>query len=709
MQPLGANQSWFTFSVGPVSYAVYAFTGTERVNAPFEFQIEFLSGNSSLPTEGFLGSEGLLSITDRSGKARLVHGIIRQIRQLHTGNYFTHYQCVLVPRLWFLKETVNHRIFQSKTVEQIIDEVLKTQRFVVGSYEFRIGKGYPVREYCTQYGESDLHFISRLCEEEGIIFSFEHTKTKHCLVFTDTAGGPAISGESNIRFFPGSGSVPDEPAITRITHQQRINSDVATYREWNPLTPKADLMVRKDEPSWHKAPAPVAMRMESYRFPHLYQDKKDGERYARIQLERQLVFREWIEGATDVSRMTPGRVFGMREHPRKALNRRWWLYEVVHEGEQPGVLEHEAPEDRGLRYTATFAAIPEETRFVPALEHEKRRVDGVQSALVVGQKGEEIDVDNYGRVKVLFHWDRRDKDDETASCRIRVAQGWSGNGYGTFAIPRIGSEVLVSFIDGNPDRPIITGRVYHAMMTIPDELPSDKTKTILRSKSSPGGGGFNEISVEDKKGREEIYVRAERDLNIQVKNDWNDLVLDDRQSLTRKDVFLGILGETHAYYKKIRKTELGADDHLTIHADRHEQIDKRWLASVGKEVHIKAGTKIVLEAGTEITIKAGNSFVKLDPSGVHIKGKRIDLNSGGSPGKGSGAAPQLPKQKTDTMPQAPKLDTWRQKRKNPPLSPKEKPPFTPKAEAARAQTLRNAQKAAQPLASDCANCSGGKK
>ncbi len=296
---------------------------------------------------------------------------------------------------------------------------------------------------------------------------------------------------------------------------------------------------------------------------------------------------------------------------------------------------------------------------------------------------------------------------ENASCRIRVAQGWSGNGYGTFSVPRVGSEVLVSFLEGNPDRPVITGRVYHALMDLPDELPSNKTRTILRSRSSPGGRGYNEIYVEDKKKQEEIYVRAEKDLKIQVKNDWSDLTQRNRQSLTGKDVFVGILGETHVYHKKIRKTELGADDHLTIHASRHEQIDKKWLTNVGKEVHIKAGTKIVLEAGTEITIKAGNSFIKLDPAGVHIKGKRIDLNSGGTPGKGSGASPQLPTQKTDSMPDAPVIDIWRPKRKDPPLSPKTKPPFSPKLKPARSQTLSNAQKAAQPLASTCANCSGG--
>lgn len=641
-----ANQPWFTFSIAcssePVPFAVYAFSGTERVNEPFEFHIEFVARDSGLPTAAFLGREGLLSIADKSGKARLVHGLISQMRQLHTGSAFTHYQCVLVPRLWFLNETVNHRIYQNKNVMQIIDDVLKTQMFVFDSYDFRLKGTYPEREYCTQYGESDLHFISRLCEEEGIIFHFSHTREKHCLIFTDTAGGPPIPGEADIRFFPGSGNVADAPVIARLTHQQRINSDSASYREWNFLTPEANLEVNKNEPDWLKAPAPPALKLESYRFPHLYQEEKEGERYADIQLARQLVLREWVEGSGDVSRMTPGHVFNLHEHPRADLNRQWWIREVTHKGEQPGVLEQEAPTERGLRYHASFAAIPAETRFVPELAHEKKRIGGVQSALVVGPDYEEIYVDEQGRVKVQFHWDRRGGEGTAASCWIRVSQGWAGGNYGALAIPRIGHEVLVSFMEGDPDRPIITGRAYHAMNTAPYELPAHRTRTVLKSYSSPGGGGFNELRIEDRKDEEEIYVHAQKDMNIHVGNDWKEHVLHDHHATVDNDLFAEVKGETHERYHGPRKTELSSDDNLTIHANRHEQIEGKWLTRVDDEIHIRAGAKIVLEAGTEITLKTGDSFIRLDPSGMRSLGREIGLNSGGSPGVGSGAAPELP-------------------------------------------------------------------
>lgn len=680
-----ANQPWFTFSIAcspdPLPYAVYAFHGTERVNEPFEFHIEFIARDSNLPTTKFLGREGLLSVADKSGGTRLVHGVIRQMRQLHTGNRFTHYQCVLVPRLWFLKETVNHRIYQGDTVMQIIDDVLKTQMFVFDSYEFELRRTYPPREYCTQYGESDLHFLSRLCEEEGIVFFFAHTREKHCLIFSDTAGGPPIPGEADIRFFPGSGNVADTSVISRLTHQQRINSDSASYREWNFLKPEADLEANANEPDWVKAPAPVAMRMESYHFPHIYQEKEEGQRYADIQLARQLVLREWIEGVGEAARMTPGHTFGLHGHPRPELNRRWWIRDVAHEGEQPGVLEQEAPAERGLRYHASFAAIPAETRFVPEIAHEKKRIGGVQSALVVGPEGEDIHVDPYGRVKVHFHWDRRDRRNRAVSCWVRVSQGWAGGNYGALAIPRIGHEVLVAFLEGDPDRPIITGRVYHAVNSVPYELPAHKTRTVLKSCSSPDGGGFNELRIEDRKGREEIYVHAEKDWNIHVGNDWKEHVLHDRHASVDNNLFAEVRGETHERYHGPRKTELSAGDHLTVHTDRQERIGGKWLTRVGDEVHIKAGAKIVLEAGTEITLKAGDSFIRLDPSGMRSLGQEIGLNSGGSPGVGSGAAPELPAQsvKPDegTVPVVRKLS--------------------------QARTLRAAHKAAQPL---CPICGG---
>ncbi len=353
---LAANRTWFDFSVSSElpdfsGLSVYSFSGTETVSLPYEFSIELVSRDSNLDLTEFLGKEALLTIADRSGKTRPVHGIIRQMEQLHTANAFTHYRCELVPRFWFLGQTQDHRIYQHRTVPKIIETVLRKHNFLAETYAFKLRETYPEREYCVQYGESDLHFLSRLCEEEGIFFYFEHSEERHCLCFCDAEGGPDIKGESSLRFYPGSGLPADTAVVSRLNLKHRVNSDSSTYREWNFTLPSLDLTGKQRETEWEKAPVPPALHLETYQFPHLYQERGEGDRYTRIQLQRQLTFRQWVECESDISRHTPGFVFSLYEHPRNDVNRDWWTVSVRHAGEQPGVLEHEAPDGRSLLHT----------------------------------------------------------------------------------------------------------------------------------------------------------------------------------------------------------------------------------------------------------------------------------------------------------------------------------------------------------------------
>ena len=647
-QMLAANASWFNFTAQSGDFGVYAFSGFEEVCKPYEFSIELVSRSANVDLTALLGTPACLSIADRSGGERLVHGLIREMEQLHTANRFTHYRCSLVPRLWFLGQIRDHRIFQNLSVVEIIQRILKEQGFTADGSSFKLSYSYEPREYCVQYGETDLHFITRLCEEEGIYFYFEHNRDSHCLCFCDREGGPKIPGQSDLRFFPGSGQRSDTAVINRLTLHEQVNSNAAAYREWNFRKPRLDLEVRDKEEDKQAAPAPPGMLLEQYTYPHLYQLRQSGERYVKLRMLRQLTFRQWIECSSDVARFLPSYTFSMHDHPREALNAGWWVVTVHHEGQQPGVLEHEAPDGRGLHYASRVTAIPEMTRFIPAPKHPKNRVVGEQTAIVTGPEGEEIYPDKYGRVKVQFHWDREGQYNEKTTCWIRVSQGWAGSKYGIMAIPRIGHEVVVSFLEGDPDRPLITGRVYHELNMPPYELPEHKTRTVFKSMSTPGKEneerGFNEFRIEDKKDEEEIYAHAEKDVNIHVKNDWKEHILHDLHRTVDNNVFSEIIGETHRRYRGARKTEISSDDHLTVHADRHAEIKNSWLTKVGDEIHFKAGAKIVLEAGTEITLKAGGTFIKLDPSGMSSVGSEINLNSGGSPGSGSGASPELPDQ-----------------------------------------------------------------
>lgn len=509
---LMVSRAWFTLSIkssaAPADISVYAFSGREHVHEPYEFAVEFVSRSRNMDLTDLLGCEALLTITDRSGDQRVVHGLIREAKQLHTAGTFTHYLCKVVPRLWFLSQTQDQRIYQHLRVNEIIETVFAKHNFTAGSYVFQLKNEYPKREYCVQYGESDLHFVSRICEEEGIYFFFEHTPDAHRIRFCDTAGGPPIPGEDRLRFYPGSGQPAETAVITRLNLAEQINSDEATYREWNFTTPSTSLHSARNEPDGRKAPVPPAMKLETYTFPHLYQTPREGERYAALQLERQLTWRTWISAEADVSRLTPGYSFALHSHPRQAANREWCIVSVEHAGEQPGVLEHEAPEERGLKYVAAVKAIPQQTRYVPPLQHPKMRIEGVQSAVVTGPASEDVFPDKYGRVKVKLHWDRSGARDETTTCWVRVADTWAGVNFGSVMLPRIGQEVLVTFMEGDPDRPVITGRVYNTANMPPWTLPGQKALSGIQSREF-GAERRNQLVMDDTSGQIQTQLSSD--------------------------------------------------------------------------------------------------------------------------------------------------------------------------------------------------------
>ena len=644
MQP-AANASHFTCTLnGRDDFAVYGFSGREAVSEPYAFTVELVHRNARLELTPFIGTPALLTILDKSGVPRLIHGLVREMRRLQRGNTFTHYQCVIVPRVWFLDQNLNHRIFQHKSVPDIITQILEEQGFAPETFAFKCFTRYPPREYCVQYAESDLYFISRLCEEEGIYYYFEHTENGHCLCFSDMPGGPDIPGGPNLIYRFGAGLKADTAVISDLHYHVAARGNAVTFREWNFEKYWADLTVGADEPDRAKAPAPPGMILEDYRYPHLYGMCEPGRRYADIQLQRERVFTRWIDGSADVARLLPGFTFVVEHYPRHEVNDRWWVTVCMHRGEQPQVLEHEAPE-RGMRYLAAYQAIPATTRFVPEENHPRVRIPNKQTAIVTGPKGEEIYTDKYGRVKLRFFWDRRDREDEESSCWIRVSQGWAGPEYGCMALPRIGQEVIVSYLEGDPDRPIVTGRVYNARNLPPYELPAHKTRTVFRSLSTPGEEGprgFNELRIEDKAGEEEIFIQAQKDANLHVKNDWKEHILRDRHRTVDDSTFLHTKGETHEILHGQRKVEIFGNDNLTVHGDCHSEIDGSWLGEAGLELHLESGIKIVLEAGAELELRAGGSNVVLNDAGIFMNGQAIDLNNGGEPGAGTPANPLLP-------------------------------------------------------------------
>lgn len=509
-----ANRHWFTCGIDvgggePENLDVYAFHGREQVSDGYIFNIEAVTRRANVDIPRLLGCPCHLDITDKSGGTRHLHGLVRQMKQMHTANSVTHYLLEVTPRLYFLKKTQDHRIYQHMTVPDIIQQVLNKHGFPEEAYTFQLRDKYPKREYCTQYGESDYHFICRLAEEEGIYFFHEHRQDAHILHFCDSEGGLPIPGESRLRFYSGSGQPADTAVIARLELNHRISSDSATLRDWNFTTPSADLTSHESDTS---TPPAQARPLETYQFPHLYQARREGEHYAAVQILRQTSRSHWVECRSDASRHTPGYVFELYGHHRQDVNRSWWITEVRHEGRQPAVLGNEAPEERGLEYAAWLRAIPSETRFVPEQRHRKVRIEGVQSAIVTGLGGEEVHCDAYGRVKVRFHWDRTGPNDERSSCWVRVSSALAGEGFGAIQLPRIGQEVLVEFMEGDPDRPIITGRVYNAAHMPPWHLPEQKHLSGLQSKEFHGGQR-NQLVLDDTRGQVQAQLSSDHGLS----------------------------------------------------------------------------------------------------------------------------------------------------------------------------------------------------
>jgi len=391
--------------------------------------------------------------------------------------------------------------------------------------------------------------------------------------------------------------------------------------------------------------------LEDYDYPGRFTERARGKHLSQRALERHRHDYELAEGESDKPQLASGHFLPLGEHPRSDWNQLWLLTEVLHEGKQPQVLEESVTNhvDNGdgfvQGYRNRFSATPWDIPYRPALSHPKPKVLGSQTAVVTGPAGEEIHCDEYGRVKVQFHWDREGQADDKTSCWLRVSSSWAGDRYGGIAIPRVGMEVLVTFLEGDPDQPLVTGCLYHKEHQVPYDLPANKTRTVFKTLSSPGVAGYNELRIEDRKGQEQIYIHAQRDWDENIEHDQKIRVGHERHETVEANSYSEFKAEEHRTTHADRKTEVRANDHLTVGNSQHLKIGTGQFVEAGSEIHYYAGSKVVIDAGIELTASGGGSFLKLDPSGVTLSGATIRMNSGGAAGKGSGLkilAPEMP-------------------------------------------------------------------
>jgi len=627
-----ANQAHFTLSLEGVEhdFKVLEFRGREAISQPYRFDLELVSERPDLDLESLLHRPAFLAFApDGSG----IHGLVHQAAQGESGKRLTRYRLTLVPQLAYLAHRTNQRIFQHLTVPQIIAQVLEEHGIQADAYRFGLGPVvYPPREYCVQYDETDLHFIQRLCEEEGIHYHFQHAASGHVLVFgDDQTVFPRLTATA---YQQDSGLVADQPVIKRFGLRLETRTSRVTRRDYDFEKPRLTM-----EAAFHSDFQPD---LEDYDYPGRFTERARGKHLSQRALERHRHDYELAEGESDQPRLVSGHFLPLTEHPRSDWNQLWLLTEVLHEGKQPQVLEETVTShvDSGdgfvQGYRNHFSATPWAIPFRPALCHPKPKVLGSQTAVVTGPAGEEIHCDEYGRVKIQFHWDREGQADDKTSCWLRVSSSWAGDRYGGIAIPRVGMEVLVTFLEGDPDQPLVTGCLYHKEHQVPYDLPANKTRMVFKTLSSPGGGGYNELRIEDRKGAEQIYLHAQRDWDENIEHDQKIRVGHERHDTVEANSYSELKAEEHLIVAGDRKVEIKPDDHLTVGQTQHIKLGTAQLTRAGREIHLKAGQKMVIEAGVELTLKAGGSFIKLDPGGITVSGPLARINAGGAPGKGSG-------------------------------------------------------------------------
>ncbi|AZD05276.1 type VI secretion system tip protein VgrG [Pseudomonas chlororaphis] len=637
-----SNETHFSLTVDDFQgdLQVLSFEGIEGISQPFRFDLELVSENPDLDLETLLHKQAFLAF-DPQGSG--IHGQIYRVAQGDAGKRLTRYKVSLVPQLAYLEHRTNQRIYQQLSAPKIIALILEEHGIQGNAYRFQLGTPCPERDYCVQYDETDLHFIQRLCEEEGLHYHFQHSPQGHLLVFGDDQTVFPKLGQPTA-YIQGSGMVADEPVIKGFNLRLETRTRRTTRRDYDFEKPRLQLEAAYKPETDSEEPD-----LEDYDYPGRFTDRARGKFLSQRALERHRADYQQAEGWGDQTRLVSGHFLELSEHPRSEWNDLWLLTHIVHEGKQPQVLEESVTSDTTDNkddfhqgYRNRFLATPWQVFYRPALNHPKPRVLGSQTAVVTGPKGEEIHCDQYGRVKVQFHWDREGKADDKTSCWLRVSSSWAGDRYGALVIPRIGMEVLVTFLEGDPDQPLITGCLYHKEHPVPYALPANKTRTVFKSMSSPGGAGYNELRIEDKKGAEQIFIHAQRDWDENIEHDQKIRIGHERHDTVEKNTYTELKAEEHRITHADRKTETKVDDHLTVGENQHIKLGTAQLTKAGQEIHLKAGAKMVIEAGSELTIKAGGSFIKLDAGGVTVVGPVVKINAGGSPGSGAGIGIKIP-------------------------------------------------------------------
>ena len=646
-------------ALGPDVLALRSVSVQEQISRLFQIEAELSSENGEVDFDKVVGYGATVRLYIGQKDKRYFDGVVSRLVQVANQGGYAHYRATIVPWLWFLTRTSDCRIFQAKTVPDIIEQVFKGHGF--NDYQLKLSGNYQPREYCVQYRETDFNFVSRLMEQEGIYYFFEHQDGKHTLVLADSisAHNP-FPGYADVTFYELEKGAAAREVITDWTMEKEVQPVASALQDFDFKKPKTSLLASTNVTrKYGKA------QFEIYDYPGEYVDHGDGQRLADVRLEELQTQYETLHGQASARGLAAGHIFKLKNHSRKDQNRDYLITGVSLHADAGEFATAGGGSGAGSEFfSCNFTCIDKAQQFRPVRLTPKPIVQGPQTAIVVGPSGEEIYTDEHARVKVHFHWDRHDKSDENSSCWVRVSQYWAGKTWGTIHIPRIGQEVIIEFLEGDPDRPIITGRVYNADQTPPYDLPANKTQSGLKSRSSKGGSApnFNEIRFEDLKGSEEVYIHAEKDQNNVVENDETTKVGHDRtenvgnnenitigKSRTENvgaDESISISGnrtETVTKDESItinggRTENVSKDESITIEGGRTENVSKDESVTVGgartvsvaKDDSLSVGKNLTIDAADSISITTGDASITMKKDGtIQIKGKDIKIEASG--------------------------------------------------------------------------------
>ena len=705
------------------------FTATERMSGLFRVDVDLLvipEKVSQIKPDQLLGKRMSLRVSHggdyAKGPYRYFDGLCSRFASVGKDDRFHYYRAEVVPWIWLLTKRADVRVYQDKSVPDIVEVVLQElqQDFAEFQFEIRANRGqYKKIDYCVQFRETHFNFISRLLEQDGIYYYFEHTEGGHKLIIDDSlTAGNDVPNQAEVAHWPDSDLEHlQEDRLLAWREERGIHSGKFAARdyhsqlaqnkiEFSGISPKTSV-AKNDKLEIFDWPSGAALRYNQTD-KRLDEVNTVGEKLTNLDAQAAETTHHTFSGSSCCRGFTSGYRFSLKHEPGK----KYLLTEIQHSAVQNA--NYVSDTSVATPYSNSFSTIPADVQFRPQRVTPKPVVDGMQTAKVVGKDGDEIYIDKYGRVRVQFFWDRKGENNEQSTCWVRVAQISAGKRWGASFWPRIGQEVVVAFLEGDPDQPVIVGSLYNNQQMPPylGDGPDDKHKhdpnvSGIKTNSTKGGDGFNELRFDDTADKEQVFIHAEKDMDVRVKNesreriishshlmvgaekdgqksgDRREQVFQDRhmtiernqvehvkgnlqllvgggdgdngnlELVTKKDLKELVEGDQHVHVKMGRNEKVDLDQSLTVGMNQHEKVGMNHALEAGMAIHIKAGMTLVLEAGVQLSLKVGGNFIDINPAGVFITGMMVMINSGGAAGSGAGASPTEPQDAQEAAPTEP--------------------------------------------------------